>query len=579
MRATLRFLGFLGTQWLVWTGLGMVAGACVALAVQGDEADFNAAGVITLSAVGIGFIAGGSFLGMLLYRLTSGVFAIVYAALAFATGLVLIPVAAALRQFEPLDWDPERAAGAALLGAALALGLGAGLALLGWRWTGTSGDGQTPAGDRSRLRQTLRGIAIAWGTLLAHVGLALTLSALIGGDNLTGLSERATSTGFGVLLLLAGGLLVYHGVSAFMGGATTPVRWPPDWLAGGLWLAAVGMGWLLLRDGGDQGVAFPLVHTVAALGGGVLLIGLVLPDHAGRDARLPAWRSLALSFAWGAACATTLAVFLELVADSLISIGVLAGADAFQGVSTSEEFGEVVGEADRYLSEGQLLFAAFALFSISAPLCEEPAKALGVRLLRPGATTRAMVFVLGVAAGVGFGTLEAILYGAAVLNETPGEWWLLMLLRGGAASMHAVATGLFALAIFDLKERRIGRALALIAASLAMHAAWNGMSVLAISDSLPIIRDLSDQAVEDVLSTVLGIWSLLNLAILILLARTLRREEPAREMATVPAVPAAGPAWAIDLLPPPSARSDTHRPPPVESELTTWRRPPPPTPP
>lgn len=534
MRATLRFLGFLGTQWLVWIGLGLLVGGCAALAGQGENAELNIGGALALNTAGLGVVIGGFFLGMLLYRLTSGVVAIIYAALAFATGLVLIPVAAALRQFEPLDWDPARAAGAALLGAALALGLGFALAWLGWRWTDAPGarpavaaSNDGPIQGRSRLRQTLRGIAIAWGTLLAHVGLLLTIAALFGND-LGGLSGRATSTGFGVLLLFAGGLLVYHGVSAFMRGSTGPVRWPPDWLAAALWLAAVGLGWLLLRAGADEGAAFPLVHTVAALGGGVLLIGLVLPDHAGRDGRLPSWRSLALSFAWGAACATTLAIFLEAVADSLISIGVLAGADAFRGVSTSEEFGRVLGEADRYLSEGELLFAAFALFSISAPVCEEPAKALGVRLLRPGATTRYSVFVLGVAAGVGFGTLEAILYGAAVLDETPGEWWLLMLLRGGAASMHAVATGLFALAIFDFNERRWGRALALIVASLAMHAAWNGMSVLAISDSLPILRDLSDERVEDVLSAVLGVWSVLNLAVLILLARILHASDAQR---------------------------------------------------
>jgi RsiW-degrading membrane proteinase PrsW (M82 family) len=317
-------------------------------------------------------------------------------------------------------------------------------------------------------------------------------------------------------------VLTYHGAGALTGTDSGPFRpaSPLLWLI--LWPASIALGWVLLDRGTLLNSLFLPAHVVAAFAAGGLLISAVVARTAGGPGAVRlTWRAVLLCWAWGAMGATVASLFLEAVADGIISLSFLARSDAFEGVTSGEQLRAVYEQADEHLSQRELLAATLMLFSVSPPLVEESMKAIGVRLAGRRSLSSYQAFVLGVACGVGFGTLEAVLYGVSALQEDPGQWWSLMLLRGGATSMHALASGLFGLAVYFAVCHRWRRTAAFIAAAMLIHGAWNGLTVIAVSDALPLLDDLSERQVENLLSVVLGVWSLVNVAILVLTARVL----------------------------------------------------------
>ena len=122
-----------------------------------------------------------------------------------------------------------------------------------------------------------------------------------------------------------------------------------------------------------------------------------------------------------------------------------------------------------------LVLALFALFGGIAPLIEEFTKALSIPFVVASGRdlSRLDGFLLGVAAGAGFATVEAVGYGLAGL-AAPTSWAVVMLLRGGTAAIHCLASGLTGLgwqAI--LSEGKWGRGLGFGLLGLALHSAWN----------------------------------------------------------------------------------------------------------
>jgi hypothetical protein len=87
--------------------------------------------------------------------------------------------------------------------------------------------------------------------------------------------------------------------------------------------------------------------------------------------------------------------------------------------------------------------------------------------------TQRQAFLLGVVSGAGFALLEGVLNGVMALMN-PAIWGGLMLVRGGTAAIHCVATGFVALGWYAiLVEKRWGRGLALGALGVAIHGTWN----------------------------------------------------------------------------------------------------------
>ena len=121
------------------------------------------------------------------------------------------------------------------------------------------------------------------------------------------------------------------------------------------------------------------------------------------------------------AVATTIAIYVE----SLGSLGgvllLLVHNGAFANAQSQDDVNLIVRDADFILSRNEQFFAALITASVFAPLSEEFAKGLSVRFLLKRTMTRGQAFVLGAAAGAGFGFLEAMLYGLSGIYGRPGR--------------------------------------------------------------------------------------------------------------------------------------------------------------
>lgn len=519
MRPYLRALGLAGAQAILLSGVGAATGGLVVATLGEAEGGLPLAGAVALTAVGVGLLALGLWLSGLVARFVSGLLALVYGGVCILSGLVALPVAFALRQFDAAAFDPARAAAWTGASALVALLVGGTLVIVGWRWI---------ARPRERLRGVLRATAVGYGTLLFLLAAALTIAvALTTRDTESErVGGRAVAVGVLAVMLVAGTLLVYHGVSAITGTPSNRAWSAHPARAVAVWLAAILTGQVLADSRWVDHTLLPPLHALAAAGGGVTVLAVALaPARWGRRAEgMPTWRVVGVGWAWGASVATLFAGYLNAVSDGVISIAALARAGAFAGVADAEEFGAVLANANEYLTANELLAATLLLFSVAPPLVEESLKAVGVRLLHPAAVSRYTAFVVGVASGCGFGTVEAVLYGAQALEGSPETWWSLMLLRGGATTMHALATGVFGLGIWEAAHGRRRRLVVYAAAAMLLHAAWNGMSVIVMADTLPIIDALSLDTAAAALSALLGGWSLVNVAVLALVARLLARD-------------------------------------------------------
>ncbi|MEJ5197446.1 MAG: PrsW family glutamic-type intramembrane protease [Anaerolineae bacterium] len=81
--------------------------------------------------------------------------------------------------------------------------------------------------------------------------------------------------------------------------------------------------------------------------------------------------------------------------------------------------------------------------------------------------------MLGVAAGTGFALVEGIINGSLALR-LDGLWAGLMIFRGTAAAMHALASGLMGLGWqIALIERQRLKGIGLGLAAFGLHGAWN----------------------------------------------------------------------------------------------------------
>jgi len=190
----------------------------------------------------------------------------------------------------------------------------------------------------------------------------------------------------------------------------------------------------------------------------------------GRASGVVAARPAMGSLAWGGLAGTGISILLE--ASLLVFAGILA---AFWLAATHpdllERLQSLVLQAQGsgrpanldalaplitspLVVAGALGFAGFVV-----PLIEEFAKSLAVPLviLTGRRLTRLDGFLLGVASGAGFALVEGILNGAMAL-DSPASWGAAMLLRGGTAAIHCLASGLAGLGwqVLLSKDRDMG---------------------------------------------------------------------------------------------------------------------------
>lgn len=299
------------------------------------------------------------------------------------------------------------------------------------------------------------------------------------------LGVAVTGIGLGLLLARAGWQALHGAADRRMGRG----RW-------GLWLALFVATLLIgqaMAGRAEAAAVMPLVQVAAAALPALLCLVLALAA-AGRGADLITRRPMLASLAWGGLGGASLALAAELILIVGAGVGVHVALQAVDPalierlLAAGQEMQQTGRPLDLVAVRDIVASPVFAigllgLLGVAAPLVEELAKGLAVPLViaaadRPG---RLAGFLYGIAAGAGFALVEGVLNGAMALNMTE-VWAGLMILRGAAAAMHCLASGLAGLGWqMVLVERRwlAGGVLGLLA--LSLHGAWNlsvGMIVL-----------------------------------------------------------------------------------------------------
>ena len=457
----------------------------------------------------------------------------VYAKIVFAllalflvtAGFLMLVIAPVVRQMNTSELAEYRAFGALIWFGVVSLAAGIVLAAMCVRWA------LRPHALR-RLSRWSRLLGSGYGVLqgLAGVITIFTLLSLInassGRFDDTTIVERAIAiTAIGMWSLVPGILLTYHGISASMGEGSGEFRPPIAAYGLAAWAAVLLLGWWVMSADDPLALPMPLLHTLAAGIPGITLVAMAARAGVRRGApvRWLTWRQVTLA----AAISMTVGVQIAIYIESIGSIGgvllLLVHNGAFADAANYADANDIISNSRYILTRNEQFVANIITASLLAPISEEFGKGLGARLMMRRDCTRAQAFVLGAAAGAGFGFLEALLYGlAGVQRGHLDRWPLIMLVRGGSTTLHVFNTSLVGLGWWYwavARRRRV--AWALFAAAVASHALWNGFAVTLDSRILGI-DTLSDQAIEWVAYAAVAVTSIAFAIAIPLIARRLR---------------------------------------------------------
>jgi RsiW-degrading membrane proteinase PrsW (M82 family) len=321
-----------------------------------------------------------------------------------------------------------------------------------------------------------------------------------------------------------GVILTYQGISASMGEASGEFRIPrPLYI-----LAAFGVvvlaGWLFMRADPPVAAPMPLLHALAAALPGIAMVAMAARGAVfrGTAVRWLSWRQVMLAVAISMTVGVTLALYVESIGSFCGVVLLLVHNGAFASVHDTDEFFSTLSDSNVILTHNEQFFANLITASIFAPVIEEFGKGLGVRFTLRRDTTRAQAFVLGAAAGAGFGFLEGMLYGvAAVHQDGPGGWPAIMLIRGGSTSLHVANTALVGLGWWYIVHNRAKTGWLLFALAVLNHAGWNAFAT-AIDSRILGLDTLSGHVLEVVAYVVVGVISGAFIAAIPIIGRRLQ---------------------------------------------------------
>ena len=222
---------------------------------------------------------------------------------------------------------------------------------------------------------------------------------------------------------------------------------------------------------------------------------------------VPAW-TVQWAGVWGAA-STLLAILIE--AAPLWAVALLSGTALREVPPTRLSSYEGL---ERAIHSPLLLAVIFAGAVIGAPLAEEAVKAVGLRGLRRWIHSPADGWLLGFAAGLGFGLLEGAFNLDTTQNWLVGGW-----LRLAALLLHGLATSLTGLGYARyLQTQHRSELWRGYLRAVAMHGTWNACAVTIAF--LGIMLGLSTFTLDVVLICFVG---LLIIGAVVLMALMLRR--------------------------------------------------------
>ncbi|MHB8516073.1 MAG: PrsW family glutamic-type intramembrane protease [Dehalococcoidia bacterium] len=501
----------------------VVVGARINELTHADQ-DTGPALITIFVSIGIGTVFG---MG-LMYASARAYAKIVFASLAVflvTAGALMMTIAPVVRQADAPGMAGYEAFSVLLWFGALSLACGAVLGLACVRWA-------SARAARRRLARWARLGGSAYGVLLGISGLfgifALLFAGAGGASNTSTVDRALSLTAVAMWSLAPGLILTYQGISASMGEGSSEFRIPrASWLMA-IYGGTLGLGWLITTRGAPIAAPMPPLHVMAAALPGVALVAMAARGSVLRGApvRWLSWRQVLLAAAISMTVGVTLALYVESLGSFLGVVLLLVHNGAFASVQDTDGFFRTVQDSRFILTHNEQFFANLITASLLAPLIEELGKGLGVRFLLRRDTTRSQAFVMGAAAGAGFGFLEAMLYGVAgVQQDGPGGWAAIMLVRGGSTSLHVVNTALVGLAWwYGVNGKRPRTGWLLFALAVFNHAAWNGFAT-AIDSRILGLDTLSGHALEVVAYVVVGVVSVAFVVAVPLIARRLRRAD------------------------------------------------------
>ncbi len=500
LSTTLRGLGLIGALVSLASGSGLV----ITAGLQGASTNNNA--VASVGITGAVAVLFGFVLVYVCHRPLLE-FAVALGGVAFVLGGCWLLIAwIPLSEMRPGDFDPDKARTALLLAAAVLVPLGfVMLAPLVIRLRDPT--------RRAQLPELARRVAVSYGGLLLLAG-GFGGPIFAATHHASPTVREAAAIGAVVpLLLVPGAILTISGLQTFSG---TQFRLPSAATLLLVFGASVLLGALVVTVKEPIVWLMLVAHATAALVPALALIAFASRANLGWSSSVEglSWRRVCLAFALGISAITVVAATFDGLMAQGLSTAVLASSGAFHGLRYASDLARVFQYPDRYLSKGQTIFLMLMVAAVLAPIMEEGFKGLGVVLVLPRRATPSVALALGVAVGAGFGVTEATLYGAASLQHNSNiDWWSLMLLRGGATSMHALNTGLLGLALYRGQSGSgLRRVFPLYLAAVATHGLWNTLSVLAGSRVIFSFSSLTDRQLAMLAFAVLAPLAIATLA-------------------------------------------------------------------
>jgi RsiW-degrading membrane proteinase PrsW (M82 family) len=303
------------------------------------------------------------------------------------------------------------------------------------------------------------------------------------------------------LITAGAGLAAFvHANNSLHNRPSKPMHLPsPPLLLLGVFVLLIAFGLALNPDGTESGIFLTPTLVLCALLPPLWAVAWMIPSVRARRARVKeqaadlsavenaqvsadqpslSWRRGLMAFAGGATVSVFIAIVLEILLPVIVLSLVFNLADTlsdqinalFRSLSNAE-----VAEA---LTNPGFIFL-FVQLAVIAPLAEELAKPLvTLPLLRHLDNQEA--FWLGALAGAGFAALENVIYATSGLSI----WAGILVVRALGGALHPLGSGLVAQGWWGVVrgEKDAGvNWLKRFALAVAMHAAWNGGSLLVIT--------------------------------------------------------------------------------------------------
>lgn len=263
------------------------------------------------------------------------------------------------------------------------------------------------------------------------------------------------------------------------------------WLLFLLTPPAIAVGAWLQRQNTALWLLFPVVHVLAV---GLPLLWFLRTGLKGLLRGTPAriWGAFSVGLVLTPPLTFIAEILTLLAAVLLLFMALLVNPvwrDAFDLLGRRLMFAPSPGVAQRilasYLREPALLYGVLVLTAGLVPLIEETLKPLAVwRLLGEHASPREG-FVLGALCGAGFAFYETLT--TALL---PDIWLTAVLARIGTGWLHITTAALTGYGmVYAWRERRYDRLGLAYGSAVALHALWNGVTILAtLSSAVPALR-------------------------------------------------------------------------------------------